>query len=190
MIPLTLTQVGGRLGGRAPVQADMDGRIQAAVALVLAGDADRGLDLLLIKRAEVEGDPWSGQMGLPGGRRENRDPDLLTTAIRETAEETGIHLSEKELLGVLDDLTPTTPVLPPVAVRPFVFGLSKRAVVHPSGEVADSWWVSVGELRQGADETTVMVRGRELRVPAYFVGTDVVWGMTLRILNNFFDLAL
>ena len=190
MIRLTLSQVSGRLRGRAPVQADMDGRIEAAVALVLAADADRGLDLLLIKRAEAEGDPWSGQMGLPGGRRESRDPDLLATAIRETAEETGIHLSEQELLGVLDDLAPTTPVLPPVAVRPFVFGLPKRAVVHPSREVADSAWISIGELRQGADETTVVVRGRELRVPAYFVGRDVVWGMTLRILNNFFDLTI
>ncbi|MDH3290377.1 MAG: CoA pyrophosphatase [Gemmatimonadota bacterium] len=190
MIPLTLTQVGGRLGERAPVQADMDGRIQAAVALVLAAEENRGLDLLLIKRAALEGDPWSGQMGLPGGRRESGDPDLLATAIRETAEETGIYLSEQELLGVLDDLAPTTPVLPPVAVRPFVFGLPKRAAVHPSPEVADSVWVSVGDLRRGANETTVTVRGRDLRVPAYFVGGDVVWGMTLRILNNFFDLAL
>lgn len=187
---LTLTHVGRRLGERRPVQVDMEGKIPAAVALVLAETEHGGLDLLLIRRAEVQGDPWSGQMGLPGGRRDDGDADLLATAIRETAEETGIHLSEQALLGMLDDLAPTTPVLPPVAVRPFVFGLPTRAGVRPSVEVAASVWVSIGDLRREAAETTVVVRGRELRVPAYLVGGEAVWGMTLRILNNFFDLAL
>lgn len=190
MTSLTLSQVAGRLGDRAPVHTDMDGKIQAAVALVLIEGKSGGLHLLLIRRAEVEGDPWSGQMGLPGGRRESGDADLLATAIRETVEETGIRLSERQLLGVLDDLAPTTPVLPPVAVRPFVFGLPTRVDVRPSAEVAASIWVAVNDLRRDAAETSVVVRGRELRVPAYFAGGDIVWGMTLRILNNFFDLAL
>ena len=52
----------------------LEGHTQAAVSLVLRTAAD--LEVLLIKRAESERDPWSGHIALPGGRREPDDPDL------------------------------------------------------------------------------------------------------------------
>ena len=93
--------------------------IWAAVAVVLAPEPE---SVLLIRRAERAGDPWSGHMALPGGRRRSRpDHDLVATAIRETAEEVGLALGPEQLIGALDDVVPRTPVLPPIAVRPFVF---------------------------------------------------------------------
>ena len=44
-------------------------------------------DLLLVRRQTVEGDKWSGPMGLPGGRLEPEDATLLDTALRETMAE-------------------------------------------------------------------------------------------------------
>ncbi|MEP6687797.1 MAG: NUDIX domain-containing protein, partial [Gemmatimonadales bacterium] len=79
--------------------------------------------VLLIRRADRAGDPWSGHMALPGGRREETDPDLVATAVRETFEEVGLSLAPADLLGSLDDVVPRTPVLPPIAVRPYVFAL-------------------------------------------------------------------
>src|ERR1043166_740677 len=102
-----------------------DGMIAAAVAVILR-DGDDVIEALFIHRAVRAGDVWSGQIAFPGGRREPIDTDLLTTAIRETREEVGIDLSGAERLGVLDDLHPRTPVLPPVVVRPFVFALTVR----------------------------------------------------------------
>ncbi len=94
-------------------RADTDGRIQAAVALVLVPGSE-GPELLLIKRTERDDDPWSGQMAMPGGRRDEEDHDLLQTAIRETREETSVDLGEAEVLGELDDLSPSSPHLPPI----------------------------------------------------------------------------
>ena len=54
----------------------------AAVALIWNNN-----EFLLIKRADQEGDPWSGQMALPGGHREPGER-CMDTAIRETKEET------------------------------------------------------------------------------------------------------
>ncbi len=177
------------LTGHSPRRATGPGLIEAAVAIVLASGEGGELDLLFIKRAEEEGDPWSGQMALPGGRRDDTDEDLLATAIRETHEETSIALSREALLGELDDLAPQNPVLPPVMVRPFVFGLEHRPEVRPSREVALHLWTSLNELPGTAGEATVSVRGFELDRPAYLIGPHVVWGITHRILNGFFDLT-
>ncbi len=162
--------------------------MQAAVALLLAPGASGDLELLLIKRAEHEGDPWSGQMALPGGRRDPGDADLLATATRETLEEVGIALRADWLLGELDDLRPGTRTLPPVVVRPYVFGLSGQPPVHPSGEVALHVWVRLEELASDRNRTEIQVPGRDQMYPAYRVGDHLVWGMTERIIMPLIEL--
>src|SRR5512143_2692083 len=92
-----------RLLARLPardVRPPADGRKRAAVA-ALVRDAPAGPRVLLMKRVDREGDPWSGHISLPGGRHDKRDPDLLATAIRETHEELGIQLAGTRLLGNL-----------------------------------------------------------------------------------------
>lgn len=190
MTSITLDDVRSRLARYEPIPADPVGRMQAAVAMVLAPAESGALSLLLIRRAEVHGDPWSGQIGLPGGRRERDDPDLLVTAQRETAEETGVHLATAGVLGALDDIAPITPVLPPVAVRPFVFGLQRIPPVTPSHEVADYLWVPIDELAGTAGTAEIQIREDRRVMPAYVVGSYVVWGMTHRIINNFMALVM
>ena len=41
-------------------------------------------EILLMRRAQREGDRWSGQIGLPGGHAEDFDEDLVATARRES----------------------------------------------------------------------------------------------------------
>lgn len=185
---ITLARIADRLARRSPQRSEGAGSIQAAVALVLAPGDSRALELLLIKRAEHPSDPWSGQMALPGGRRDPDDQDLLATVARETREEVGVALPPDRLLGELDDLHPRTPLLPPVVVRPFVFGLPQRPLVHASGEVALHLWVSLDELASGRSRTEIEIPGRDHRFPAYGVGGHIVWGMTERIITPFIDL--
>ena len=110
------------------------------MALAVRPDPDA---ILIIRRAERLGDPWSGQMGLPGGRASVEDTDLLATAIRETREEVGIELDPMDCIATLDDLVPQTVLLPRIRVRPFVFLLERPRDVVPNEEVAGSWWVPV-----------------------------------------------
>jgi 8-oxo-dGTP pyrophosphatase MutT (NUDIX family) len=141
--------------------------------------------VLLIRRAERPGDPWSGQIGFPGGRRHAEDPDLRVTALRETAEEVGLHLSRGAQIGQLDDLAPLTPTPVPVLVRPFVFALDRRPSLSPNREVAGVLWTPLSDLRQPANfrPTTLLVRGEPRTYPAYHLGSDLVWGLTERILS-------
>jgi 8-oxo-dGTP pyrophosphatase MutT (NUDIX family) len=158
------------------------------VALVLIPDPD---SLLLIRRAERVNDPWSGHIGLPGGRREPGDADLVRTAIRETEEEIGLSLTAAWPLGALDDVVPRTISLPPIAVRPFVFALDRCPTLVLGPEVAAAHWIPLAQLRDPAAHapTAVAVRSESLVVPAYVVGDLVVWGMTERILTCFFQAA-
>jgi 8-oxo-dGTP pyrophosphatase MutT (NUDIX family) len=176
------------LATRPPVLAPDDGAPRrAAVAIVLRRSPDDVVELLLIKRSEREDDPWSGHVALPGGRLDPSDATLQDTAIRETREETGIDLARDGLvLGMLDELRPRTPTLPPIIVTPFVAIVRPDVPIATSDEVAFAFWVTLSELEDPslAVESSVSVRGATWRVPSYLVGGQIVWGMTERILRN------
>jgi 8-oxo-dGTP pyrophosphatase MutT (NUDIX family) len=177
------------LAAHRPQEEDAPEARPAAVALILTQRAD-GLAILLIRRAERAGDPWSGQIALPGGRRDPGDVDLVATAIRETREETGVDLAAAERLGALDDLYPRVQHLPAVVVRPFVFALAHAPELSLSDEVSDAFWVSVAYLRDPAHRRDVKlnIRGAARTFPAYVLGDHLLWGMTERILTPFLEL--
>lgn len=165
--------------------------IAAAVAVILHDGPD-GIEVLFIHRAVRAGDVWSGQIAFPGGRREPSDADLRATAIRETHEEVGVDLTDAERLGVLDDLYPRTPVLPPVVVRPFVFALTAPPPIVVDAEVQHAFWVSFRALLAPGvlGEIVVDRPGIPRRVfPAYTVGEHTIWGMSERILTPLISLV-
>jgi 8-oxo-dGTP pyrophosphatase MutT (NUDIX family) len=193
---LTLDRVRRALRGHEARPVEVADARPAAVALVLLDGPPTppatGLEILLIRRAERPGDPWSGQIAFPGGRYEPSDPDLLATAIRETREETGVDLTSAERLGPLDDLYPRTPTLPPVVVRPFVFALGRRPPpLVPSDEVQRAFWLPLSRLGEAGvrREITLTLRGVERTFPAYLVDDELIWGMTERILTPFIELV-
>jgi 8-oxo-dGTP pyrophosphatase MutT (NUDIX family) len=171
------------LAGHQPNTDDDASLLWAAVAVIITPEPD---SILLIRRAERTGDPWGGHMALPGGRREPGDEDLLTTAIRETEEEVGLQLTREHLAGTLDDVVPRTPVLPPVAVRPFVFLAPTRPGLSLNAEVAAASWVTLDHLLQIGTHHPVRldVAGTTRVVQAYRLENAIVWGMTERIISS------
>jgi 8-oxo-dGTP pyrophosphatase MutT (NUDIX family) len=176
-----------RLAQRPPATTNFPDPSWAAVAVVLT---QRPLEVLLIQRAERGGDPWSGHIGLPGGRLQSDDSDLLATAVRETREEVGVILDPGSCLGVLDDVTPRTPMPRPVVVRPFVFAVAPKPALAPNAEVAATMWVTLEELRREGiyRDAAIPIRGEQRAFPAYHIGNHVVWGLTERILTPLLDL--
>jgi 8-oxo-dGTP pyrophosphatase MutT (NUDIX family) len=159
----------------------------AAIALVLRLGATREPEILMIKRAEAERDPWSGHVACPGGRMEAGDHDLAETAMRETMEETGIDIARTgKLLGTLDDLSPRTPSLPPILVRPFVAAVPSEVGIVPSPEVAAAFWVPLSAIRAEAGWSMgrITVRGFDRETSIFTHGEYTVWGLTERILKQ------
>jgi 8-oxo-dGTP pyrophosphatase MutT (NUDIX family) len=173
-------------------EAEEEGLRWAAVALVLRGAVLDEAELLFIRRAERGGDPWSGHVAFPGGRRDATDATLEVTARRETREELALDLdADAELLGVLDDLRPRAAALPSIAVRPYVFQLSRDVVLVPNEEVHSTFWVPVSELLDPARtvEHVFDRDGAQMRFSAYQCGDDVVWGMTERLVTQLLAVA-
>ena len=178
-------QIRRSLADAAP-EAELVGPRTAAIALILL-ELDATLELLLIERATREGDPWSGHMALPGGHRDPTDGDLGVTAERETLEEVGLDLrAHGERVGRLSDSTPVRGV--PLAVRPYVYLLAQRPQLTLSAEVRKALWVPVAPLLNGERLTTHSFSRGDQRFdfPAWDVDGHRVWGLTYRVLDEFF----
>lgn len=170
------------------IVVDNDAVRLAAILLVLRARDDGEPELLMIKRAEAEGDPWSGHIACPGGRMEPADRDLSATAVRETWEETGVDIGcEGRVIGQLDDLRPRSSLLPPIVIRPYVALVGAAVMLVPSPEVASAFWVPVSALRARAAWGIGLVeaRGGRRNVSTFQHGEHTVWGLTERALRQF-----
>jgi 8-oxo-dGTP pyrophosphatase MutT (NUDIX family) len=156
------------------------GEATASVAIALSGPS---LKTLMIKRAEREGDPWSGQVAFPGGRRERQDRSLLETATRETKEEVGIDLRRSAVyLGHLGAFRTHTGTM---LVVPCAFSMRMQERVEPNAEVFSYRWIPVEVfLRQNSRSTYTLKRGGDkIEFPAYVYQDYVIWGLSYRMIS-------
>lgn len=186
----TVSALATRLAARSPAQATvLDDTRLAAVAAVLRV-VDGAPELLFIKRADHDGDPWSGHMAFPGGRYEAADASLQVTAQRETLEELALDLRAGVWLGQLDDLAPRNAVLPPLLIRPFVALVAADVTFLPNEEVAATFWVPLAVLahEDSRGEHVMTINGTRARFPGFRVEQHIVWGLTERIVQQLLSL--
>lgn len=188
----SLARLKDLLATRAPSDEPAPGTRHAAVAAILRErDVALGAEVLLIRRAERLGDPWSGHMAFPGGRREQDDPDLLSTALRETREEIGLDLGrDARLLGRLDDIDAVARgQRVGMAITPFVFELrGDPPLLLGASEVADAIWTPLLPLFRGEAHAAYPYQLGEARLelPGFRVGERIVWGLTYQMLLALF----
>ena len=168
-----------------PVEPPQAGLRFASVALIVR---DRRLpSVLLIRRAERAGDPWSGQVAFPGGKMQEGDMTARDTAVRETMEEVGFDLNtSSEFLGYGGVATTHTGTMD---VVPAVFEMKESVEVRLNAEVASFRWVQLDELLAPSARSTYEFDrgGGAVGMPAYKVGDYLVWGLTYRILSACLD---
>ncbi len=159
-----------------------DEPVDAAVAACLR-DGPSGIEVLLCRRVERPGDPWSGHISLPGGRIDPQDADPLAAAVRETREEVGFDpLGAGRLIGALAPLVPRPPL---VRLAAYTIEIERAVEIVPNHEIAVAWWTPFAALEPIAARVPEVADP----VPAWRLPFDdadgrVVWGITYRLLQR------
>lgn len=188
LLQLIETRLGDHTPGKKLLRRLMK---RSAVAMILQV-RDGELNILMIKRAEREGDPWSGHMAFPGGRMDSTDANGYAVAVRETEEEVGLFLGEEDqCIGRLSDLH-ASPHRGPfgMAVSPFVFRLDREVTFTPNYEVAEVIWVPLEFLldEDNQAEMTWSYKGAKIPLPCYWYEGRCIWGLSLMMLGELLDL--
>lgn len=160
---------------------------RSAVAMILR-EREGGAEILMIKRADRPGDPWSGHMAFPGGRMEPQDRHGLDVAVRETSEEIGLFLGDEDpCIGRLSELmTHIQLKRRPMIVSPYLFRLERKVSFELNHEVAEVIWVPLAFLRD-RDNREIMhwQRGRvPIPLPCYYYSGRRIWGLSLMMLDE------
>jgi len=164
-----------------------DQRLRRAAVLIPLFKKTGEYHILFTKRTEKVAH-HKGQISFPGGQRDKKDPDLLTTALRETEEEMGIAPKDVQILGELDDFcTASTDfcISPFVGLIPYPYPF--RVNPHEIAEVIEAPLRVLRQENQMRQE--IFLRDGE-PFPVYFYEYQdyTIWGATARILKEFLDL--
>ncbi|HLA33539.1 MAG TPA: CoA pyrophosphatase [Rhodocyclaceae bacterium] len=139
--------------------------------------------LLMMRRTERLGDPWSGHVSFPGGRVNRHDVDTRAAALRELHEETGFApLGQLTPIGRLSDRLTREHARPlPMVISPYVYRADRAVSLQPSAEAARLWWAPLSHLLAPERRRTVIWRiaGVPLKAPAIDVGGARLWGLSL-----------
>ncbi|AUG51691.1 CoA pyrophosphatase [Thalassospira marina] len=175
-------------GSKSRARAFAEGELQARAAAVLVPlvARDNGLSVILTRRT-AHLNAHAGQISFPGGRKEDADPDLEETALRETEEEIGLNRQHIRLVGRLNDYYTVTgfQVTPVVGIVTPPFDL----VADPF-EVDEVFEVPLSFILEQRNQKlqTVEFEGAKRRYFAIPYRQYYIWGATAGMLVNFSDL--
>ena len=158
--------------------------VESSVLIVLYPEQG-SISTIVILRNEYEG-AHSGQISLPGGRKERDDADNYSTALREAREEIGIDTMELEFCG---ELSPLFISRSNYIVHPFV------AITHQVPQIINdpvevqkvitfSLFELCGEHAVG-EKMFHYGKGLTFNAPGFEVGGHFMWGATAMIFSEF-----
>ena len=157
----------------------------AAVLLAVYRDANGELRVVLVVRAD-DGGMHGGQLGLPGGKPEKSDADLVATALREAEEEVGLAPDTVDVLAALPRLDTQATGW---RVHPFLARIPADTPWRlQEAEIVGILTPTARALADPAARAMLPFSSLRFSEPLLVDGIDVeghvLWGMTLRLLDD------
>ncbi len=164
-----------------------EGPSSAAAVLIPLFFINNQIHILFTKRTTKVA-THKGQISFPGGRKDNTDPDLCFTALRETDEEVGIKKEDVEVFGQTDIFRTNTDFL----VTPFVGSFPNPYNYKVSTDEIDRLIEVPLNFLLNDDVfriQNVKRNGYTWKIHYYNYNGDVIWGVTGFLLSNFLSIA-
>jgi 8-oxo-dGTP pyrophosphatase MutT (NUDIX family) len=159
---------------------DAPGTKDAAVLVPLHGDPLTAV--FTERRADLR--RHAGEISFPGGRQDEPDEDLRTTALREAEEEIGLAPADVELVGALP---PVGTFVTGYRIYPFVGTIKRQEWAPQETEVAQVLEFTLPDLVAGHEMKRLIRKGVPIRTPTYTVDGHLVWGATARIVQSLLE---
>lgn len=132
----------------------------------------------------------SGQISLPGGKRDIDDNDLKTTALRELEEEVGVVVNKENVVLALTWL-----YVPPsnFIIYPFVaFANNKPEFIKEEAEVKEVLEIKLNDLFNIVNQKKYLYHNEKLNIsfetPSFQIDNKIIWGATAMILSEFLNI--
>jgi 8-oxo-dGTP pyrophosphatase MutT (NUDIX family) len=149
----------------------------ASVMVVLYVKNDKTFVLMTLRSKQLKIHP--GEMSFPGGRYEEEDGDLLSTALRETKEEIGLKLDDTLVNATL----PVVTTLTGYEITPYVAILqTSPSIGELSDEVEDVFEIPLLDLLSTKHRNTSGKTGESKYF--YWHSTNCIWGASAKILGD------
>ena len=155
---------------------------QAAVLILLYPDIENKIRFVLTKRPDYSGD-HANQISFTGGKKSILDTDISATAMRETEEEIGVRISEKNVLKNLTEV-----FIPPsnFLVQPYLTYVLETPVFVPNYEVEKILTPSISQLIQPqiVQRNVAGSNGIFRATHGFIMESEFVWGATAMMLSE------
>jgi len=151
--------------------------------LILFYLKDNEIYTILMQRNIYNGQ-HSGQISLPGGKREKIDKNISQTALREANEEIGVKIEAIEVIGQLSNVyipVSNFHITPVVGITNDMpkFILDKREVQELIELKIDTL------IKENPQKTNIKLHNNTIiNIPAFIIKDKVIWGATAIILNE------
>jgi 8-oxo-dGTP pyrophosphatase MutT (NUDIX family) len=187
-----LADVGAALadaGSAIPSERELLPDIDRASAVLAPLYEDDGQLMVILTRRTWQLRAHSGEVSFPGGRRDEGDVDLWTTALREAQEEIDLLPSVVSLIGELDHLATVTSRS---FIVPYVGALDRRPALTPNpAEVSAVLHVPVVELLDPSifrEEVWTFPWAEDRPIFFFELVGDTLWGATAAMLRQLLGL--
>lgn len=169
-----------------PAAAGVPARVQTAAAVLVplfgGGESEPHL-VLTRRRADLR--RHAGEISFPGGRRDDEDPSLQVTALREAEEEIGLPRAEANVIG---ELPTTSTFATGYVIHPFVATIPPGTAWQLSPREVDAVLeLPLEAIREGRTTTQLTRRGFTFETDAYVVDDHLIWGATARIIDHLLE---
>ena len=173
-----MEKIKNALSGSISAQVDRSKKTKlAAVLVIIYGNKPH---VIMTERPKTM-DHHAGEISFPGGRWQESDQDLLSTAIRETGEEMGVEITRGQVIGQLKLVTTLNSGF---TIAPFITIQDQVPKMNPNHEIESVLEIPLIPLLKTMDDDKDPAHKSIQEMYTFKFENYLIWGASARMLHQ------